>query len=176
MKDDRAVTVDVSLDTKTFRNFALFDTFRLKKRWIRPAVFCGIMSAFALAALLAGNEQSGLLAGVLFAVGIGLPAVYFISFLDQINSQAKKMHLSAKRKVYTVTVDSGGVTVEHHLQKGETLHMNWSDIAGAYRRRRCIYLYADNNRAFLLPNGQADADDSELWDRISEHVSEKKRK
>ncbi len=68
------------------------------------------------------------------------------------------------------------VTVEHHLQKGETLHMNWSDIAGAYRRRRCIYLYADNNRAFLLPNGQADADDSELWDRISEHVSEKKRK
>ena len=162
MKDDRAVTVDVSLDTKTFRNFALFDTFRLKKRWIRPAVFCGIMSAFALAALLAGNEQSGLIAGVLFAVGIDL--------------QAKKMHLSAKRKVYTVTVDSSGVTVEHHLQKGETLHMNWSDIAGAYRRRRCIYLYADNNRAFLLPNGQADTDDSELWDRISEHVSDKKRK
>ena len=141
-----------------------------EKRWIRPAVFCGIMSVFALAALLTGNEQSGLIAGVLFAVGTGLPAVYLISFLDQIRVQSKKISLSSGRKVYAVTVADEGVTVCHHLHKGETLNVKWSDMAGAYRRRKCIYLYADKNRAFLLPNGQADASDSELWEYISKHV------
>ena len=172
MKADKAITVEVSLDRKTFRDFALFDTFVLKKRWIRPAVFCGIMTVFAIAALLIGKEQSALIAGVLFAVGIGLPAVYIISFLDQINSQAKKNRLSADRKIYTVTLGSEDIAVRHHRQEGETLSVKWNDIAGIYRRRSCVYIYTDKNKAFLLPDGQADVTDSELWEYISEHAAD----
>ena len=41
----------------------------------------------------------------------------------------------------------------------------WTDIT-AYRRRGCIYVYAPKNKAFLLPDGQADVQDIELWEFI----------
>ncbi|MBP3857762.1 MAG: YcxB family protein [Ruminiclostridium sp.] len=175
MSSDKSITAEVKLDKKTFRRFAFFDAFVLKKRWIRPAVFCGIMTVSAVAALLIAKEQSWLIAGVLLAVGVGLPAVYVISFLDQVNMQAKKNGLSAKRSTYTVIIDNGGVTVHNHRKEGEKLHLTWNDISGAYRRRDCIYLYAGMNRAFLLPDGQADISGSELWEYISARHSDNSR-
>ena len=45
------ITIPVKLDEKTFRRFAYFDMFILRKKWIRPVVFFLIMTAFAFAAL-----------------------------------------------------------------------------------------------------------------------------
>ena len=46
------ITVAVKLDEKTFKRFARFDMFALRKKWIRPAVFSLILIAFAVIALL----------------------------------------------------------------------------------------------------------------------------
>ena len=84
MESKKIITVKVRLDKKLFRSFAFYDTFVVKKRLVRPALFCVIMAAFAAAALIIGKEQSGLIAGVLLFVGLGLPAVYVLSFLGVI--------------------------------------------------------------------------------------------
>ena len=98
------ITVHVKLDEKTFKRFARFDMFALRKKWIRPAVFALILIAFAFVALLARKEQSGMIAAVLLAVGIGLPLVYIGSFLSQVNMQAARAKLKPARPVYTVTL------------------------------------------------------------------------
>ena len=79
------ITVRTKLDEKTFKRFARFDMFVLRKKWIRPAVFSLIMIAFAVIALLSRKEQSGMIAAVLLVVGIGLPLVYIGTFLSQVN-------------------------------------------------------------------------------------------
>ena len=77
---EREITVPVKLDARTFRRFSFFDTFVLRKRWIRPAAFAAILFAFALVALLSRKPQSGLIAAVLLVVGLGLPLVYVGTF------------------------------------------------------------------------------------------------
>ncbi len=122
-------------------------------------------------ALIAGKEQSVLIAGVLLAVGFCLPLVYVLSFLGQVNAQAEKYRLSSGRDIYTVTLDDEGVTVQGQVQSDDVLRLKWQAVKGVYQRRHCIYLYADENKAFLLPEGQADVTDEELWKYLRDHIS-----
>ena len=113
-KDDRLetpITIPVRLDAATFRDFALFDVFVVKRHWIRPALFAALFVAFAAAALSLRKAQSGLIAAVLLAVGLGLPVVYAGSFLSQANAQARD-RLDPSRLVYTVILETDGVRVE----------------------------------------------------------------
>ena len=130
MKNDKNITVKVKLDKKVFRSFAFYDTFVKKKRWVRPALFCVIMTAFAFFALIAGKEQSVLIAGVLLAVGFCLPLVYVLSFLGQVNAQAEKYRLSSGRDIYTVTLDDEGVTVQGQVQSDDVLRLKWQAVKG----------------------------------------------
>ena len=49
----------------------------------------------------------------------------------------------------------------------------WKDIKAAFRVKGCVYLYVNPMRAFLLPDGQANVSDGELWSFIAEHMGEK---
>ena len=49
---DAAITVPVRLDSGTFRRFAFFDAFVVKRHWRAPALFSGLMFAFAALTLL----------------------------------------------------------------------------------------------------------------------------
>ena len=80
----------MKLDAKTFRRFCRFDMLRLRKRWVKPAVFALILCAFAFVALLARKPQSGMIAAVLLAVGLGLPIVYIGTFFSQVNLQVAR--------------------------------------------------------------------------------------
>ena len=44
MASEQDIVIPVSLDEKTFKRFARFDTLRLRKKWVRPAVFAGILT------------------------------------------------------------------------------------------------------------------------------------
>ena len=73
MSHRQSIVISVRLDEKTFRRFARFDMLRLRKRWVKPALFALILCAFAFVALISRKPQSGLIAAVLLAVGLGLP-------------------------------------------------------------------------------------------------------
>ena len=168
---EKIIVIPVRLDKKTFRRFARFDALILRKKWLRPTVFSLIMVAFAFVALLLRKEQSGLIAAVLLAVGLGLPIVYIGTFLCQVNVQAAQARLgSDRRPVYTVTLREAGVRVENNRKKEEPQEVAWAAVRKAFRRKGCIYLYVTAAKAFLLPDGQANVPDREVWDYLARHL------
>ena len=167
---DYPVEIPVKLDEITFRRFARYDTLILRKKWVRPAVFSAILIAFAFVALISRREQSGMIAAVLLAVGVGLPVVYVGSFLSQVNMQAMQHKLKPPRKVYTVRLGDQGIRVENNQKKEAPLELPWSGVAQAIRRKKCIYLYVTPVKAFLLPAGQANVPDDQVWEMISQHL------
>ena len=167
MSSERNITIPVRLDEKTFKRFARFDMFTLRKRWVRPVIFSAILIAFAFVALLTKKAQSGMIAAVLLAVGIGLPVVYFGSFFSQVNMQALQQKLKPPRNVYTVTLREEGIRAENNQRQEDALEMEWTAVQKAFRRKGCIYLYVTPTKAFLLPEGQADAPDEEVLDHSS---------
>ena len=174
MNPEKTVVIPVRLDEKTFKRFAFFDIFVFRKKWIRPLVFSLILIAFAFVALLARKEQSGLIAAVLLTVGIGLPIVYVGSFLSQVRLQAVRLKLKPARRVYTVTFRETGLIVENDMKKEDLLEMDWASIHCAFRKKGCIYLYASAAKAFLLPDGQADASVQEVWEYLLGHLGREK--
>ena len=174
MSSERNITIPVRLDEKTFKRFARFDMFTLRKRWVRPVIFSAILIAFAVVALLTKKAQSGMIAAVLLAVGIGLPVVYFGSFFSQVNMQALQQKLKPPRNVYTVTLREEGIRVENNQRQEDVLEMEWTAVQKAFRRKGCIYLYVTPTKAFLLPEGQADAPDEEVWDYLTAHMGSEK--
>lgn len=174
MSSERSIMIPVRLDEKTFKRFARFDMFTLRKRWVRPVIFSAILIAFAFVALLTKKAQSGMIAAVLLAVGIGLPVVYFGSFFSQVNMQALQQKLKPPRNVYTVTLQEEGIRVENNQRQEDVLEMEWTAVQKAFRRKGCIYLYVTPTKAFLLPEGQADAPDEEVWDYLTAHMGSEK--
>ena len=138
MSSERSITIPVRLDEKTFKRFSRFDMFTLRKRWVRPVIFSAILIAFAFVALLARKEQSGMIAAVLLAVGIGLPLVYFGTFLSQVNMQAARAKLKPARLVYTVTLRDEGVRIVNDQKEEEPQEAAWSSIRQAFRKKGCI--------------------------------------
>lgn len=171
----KEITVPVRIDARTFKRFSRFDTFRLRRRWLRPLGFALILSAFAAVALASGRPQSGLIAALLLVVGIGLPLVYIGSYFSQLNVQTERLRLDPARHVYTVRLDFDGVRVENAQRKESPVVLRWSDLQAAFRARGCVYLYAGPTRAYLLPDGQSDAGDEALWSCIAEHMEGKCR-
>ena len=53
------------------------------------------------------------------------------------------------------------------------LDVPWKDLQAAFRARGCVYLYVNPARAFLLPDGQADAAPDELWAYLEKHMGAK---
>ena len=141
MSSERSIMIPVRLDEKTFKRFARFDMFTLRKRWVRPVIFSAILIAFAFVALLTKKAQSGMIAAVLLAVGIGLPVVYFGSFFSQVNMQALQQKLKPPRNVYTVTLREEGIRVENNQRQEDVLEMEWTAVQKAFLRKGCIYLY-----------------------------------
>lgn len=166
-------TIPVKLDAKTFRRFSRFDTLRLRKRWVRPTVFALILLAFAVVALLSRREQSGLIAAVLLAVGLGLPLVYFGTFFSQVNLQIARFKLDRPRAVYTVVLNADGVRVTNNQREEAPVQLPWKEVQAAFRGKGCVYLYVNSARAFLLPDGQANAPDDEVWAYLNKHMGDR---
>ena len=159
----RKITVNVKLDEKTFRRFALFDAFAVGKRWRLPAGFAAILIVCGGVCLLSGKPQAGLLFAILTVIGLGMPAVYVGTYLWQVKKQSDAFGLKKPRAMYTVTLSPGGVTVHNDYKPEPEVTLAWDKIFGAVRVKGAIYLYAVRTRAFILPSGQADAADGELW-------------
>ena len=171
-KKDRIV-ITVTMVERTFRSFAVFDQLVRRKAWRKPAAFFAAFVILAIIAFASGKEQSGLLGGVLLAVGIILPAVYLGTFLRQVHEQAVKQGLKEPKKVYTVTLGEDGFTADN--EKNEHVFVPWSeDGLTAYRKKGCIYLYTGWGKAFLLPDGQADAADEEVRAFLAKHLGEER--
>ena len=170
------IVASVKLDEKTFKRFIRFDTFVVRKKWIRPAVFSLILIAAGLVILFTRGEKSGVIAAILLAAGIILSLACAGAFLLRVNRQAARANLEPARPVYTITMWDEGVLIANDQQEEEPQEITWDSIHKAFRRNGCIYLYVTTAKAFLLPSKQADAPDHEVWDFIRKRLGEDKCK
>ena len=169
-KETAPLTLAGNIDRDTFVRFALFDSFRLKKRWKNPAIFAAIFLFFALVCFLGRetHEQAMLMTLVLLAVGLVLPAVWLLMYMYSVNQQVKKNGLSAGHAQYFVVLNAPGVRVMNEEEKAE---FSWKQIRAAYRVRGCIYLYVSDAKAFLMPKCE---DSEQAWAILTEQLGEGK--
>lgn len=172
------ITIPVKIDAKAFRRFAAFDTLYRQKRLKLPLIFAAIMLAFSVVCFMLnnGSNQAYLLGGVLLAVGLGLPAVYFGVYFHSVSQQAKQLKLQTPQLVYTLELSGAkdGVKIVSAKQEGGEVRRRWDSLYGVYRTKDSMYLYVTERQAFLLPNGQADASPEELWEFFKEHLPDDK--
>ncbi len=147
---NQTLIVPAQISVRTFCRFAVFDTFYRQKRWRAPALFGILMLAFALVcfAFRDGRDGAVLQGVVLLAVGLGLPAVYVISFLLSVRKQGRHMGLDGVRTAYTLHLRDEGIQVVSDKGMAE---FQWEQLFCVYRVPGCIYLYVSQQRAFLLP-------------------------
>ena len=147
------VCVSVQMDEKSFHDFASFDLLRHNKGWQRPAVFTAILLVCAGICLsqIGKREGAGLLTAVLAIVALGLPAVYFGTFFSNLSKQIKKLGLP--RPFYRLLLDDEGLSVwmagEQDKPEASRKYA-WHGMHLAYRTPNAIYLYVQQNQAYLL--------------------------
>ncbi len=166
------ITIRVKLDTRTFRRFAFFDTFKRQKRLRQPLFFALILLAFAIVCFsLTGKGQNVLIGSVLTALAISLPCTYLWMYRSSVNKNAKLQKLP--RDVYELAFSGAenGIFIRSLDKKREQANYEWAKVYALYREKSDIYLYMTAAKAFILPAGQASASDEALWQYLKEHVS-----
>ena len=163
----QTMEISVTMDEKSFHDFAVFDLFRHQQRWRRPTIFAAILLLFAGVCLSQVSKREGalLLTVVLALVALGVPGVYFWTFFHNLKVQIQRMGLSTPKPFYRLELDGEGVSVwmAGQQEKPQPTHrFLWAEAYGAYRTQNAIYLYVKQNQAFLLP-GSGDA----VWNFLS---------
>ena len=172
----QSVTVNVHMDASLFKRFALFDTFSLRRRWVSPAVFAGILVGFsAVAFLMVGRaEQAALIGWLLLVIGLLLPAAYFLHYYLQLCAQVRRLGIKKPRPAYFVTLSGENVRVVNNMAKEPPLVLPWDAVHAVYRRRDALYLYHTENRAFILPARDASVSLATLYDTCAAHLPKEK--
>jgi hypothetical protein len=169
MSADTVIRIPVELDRVTFRRFATFDAIRRQHRWRLPVGFFVIMASISVYLFFQTDRaQSALLGGVMLAIGLSLPVIYFTSFYITLRENTIKYCLP--RQVYTLRLSDADVHIQSDVNTAEEQTVPWDKLYAAYRAKDAVYLYALPAKAFLLPNGQADVPDDELWAFIEEKM------
>ena len=160
----------VRLDARTFRRFALFDAFRLKRRFVSPAIFCAVLMGFSFLCMASGREQAGLIGTILQIIGLGLPVCYVLSFLLQVHDQCRRLGLKTLRPAYTLHLGETQLRVINDMQKEPEVVLPYASLYGVWRVSGAYYLYAAPARAFILPDGQCALPPAELYDFFRERL------
>ncbi len=164
------ISVSVQMDATSFHDFASFDLLRHHKRWRRPVLFTVILLASAGICLSQVGQREGavLLTVVLAIVALGVPAVYFWTFFHNLSIQIKKMGLSQPKPFYRLLLNDEGLSVwmAGEQDKPEPTHQYpWQSIYIVYRVPGAIYIYVQQNQAYLL-NESTDA----AWTYMTEKL------
>lgn len=172
--ENNTITVDVTLDAKTFRDFAVFDNLILRRRWLFPTVFALIFLVFSCICFIARTfeSQATLLGCVLLVIGFGLPAVYFSTFFRSIRFQIKKLDFEKEKHGYVLKFSKNTDSIHVSNSNGESTKYKWVDLYGVYYVANYIYLYVHPKKAFIIPANQVNSTD--LWLLFSSIVPAKK--
>lgn len=170
----KPIEIHVRLDANTFRRYCAFDTFRRQRRWFPPVMAGMLLITLALAGLLNIIPMGESAAGVLMGLGIAVPLVAFGLYAIQVEAQIANRKLREAPEVYALRFADDGVRVADGQKPESSVTLGWDQLWAAFRRQDCVYLYATPDRAFILPNGQADAADEAVWKCLKRNMGEGK--
>ena len=168
------ITIHVRLDPKGFRAFCRFDTFRRQRRWYAPVLAGLLFITLSTLVMFLKPELTGSVAGLLMGLGLAVPMVCFGLYLIQIAVQISRLGLKDSPTIYTLRFRGDAICVTAGRPTVSTVTLQWEQMWAAFQRNGYIYLYANPQRAFILPDGQANASPDELWDLIVRHMGDGK--
>lgn len=169
------MNIEVVLTEKIFRRFTLFNMMKRRKVWRPPVTFASIMSASACICFLMHHVEGAILLGtVLLVVGLGMPAVWLISFASSLSKQVKTHSLSRPQKVYTLYLSksSEGISVSNEK---EHVDYKWENVFHVYRDKDATYLFMNAQRGFILPHNCIPEGPDKLW-KLLEHTLPKQKR
>ena len=171
--EGRTMRVQSRITPKVFREFALFDTFRLQKRHRAPLLFAVILLAASAVcfARIGRVESAALLGGVLAAVGLGLPVCYILYYLNSVRRMCQKLKEAGSPVAYELQLTPTGVRVS---AGGKDREYAWKKLHAAYRIRHSICVYVAPRQAYLLPDTGDDGHERKLWELITGHLPAEK--
>lgn len=177
MEQHEAITIDVWLDGKTYKRFSVFDTILRGRRWVRPLVFAVIFCVLAAICIIfkARLSQAVLLAAVLLAVGLGLPAAYFATYFITLNQKVDKLKIkSQKRRAYSLCLTEQPDGIQVVTPKGDSSRFIWKKAFAAYSRKDAIYLYVEAGKAYIIPRECAKEEWEAVWRLIAKMMPKEK--
>lgn len=165
---EQSLVIRSEISPDIFREFSYFDIFSHQKRWRGPLLFAAILTLAAAIVFTKADavRGAGLLGGVLLAVGLGLPLVYFGSFFLSVRKQSRVY--TGNLRAYTVELSENGARVTKDKQEA---FYPWEQMAAAYMLSGSVALYVDPRHAFLL-TGPLDA----VWNKVTAHLPPEKCK
>lgn len=157
-------TIPCTIDQKSFRDFAVFNSFRFRWRGLSLLLFPLFMIALAI---INRNTGSNTLFWIFLILGFLMPAGYLFRFERSLRNQIRVNHLEQPRVFYTVTVSPETIVVENQTERQE---LPWDKLYRVFRYRDYIYIYATPARVFILTRN-ADGDEFRgLWEMIVQHT------
>lgn len=170
----KELLIPARITPDVFREFAVYDAMCRQKRWRGPLVFALVFMAlsalcYTQAARLRG---AGLLGTVLLAVGLGLPAAYFVNFFLSVKNQGGRLGGENAPIAYTVRLREEGVLAE---QGRDRMELGWQQLHGAVRLEHSVCIYVTPRQAYLLPGEAGEKDGGEIWAWVREHMPEEKQ-
>lgn len=164
------ITIRVRLSAGQFRRFCAFDSFRIKRRHLPAIIISVVLLTLGIADLLFSKGSSGTLAGLLIGLAIAVPMVVFGLYIIQIETQVRRQGLALTPEVYALRLGEEGVRVTGLNRSAGVISLPWDQMWAAYRAKDAIYLYASEQRAFILPDGQASVSNEQLWAFLQAHL------
>ena len=164
----KQIDIPVHLSAAAFRRYCAFDTFRRQRRWYAPVLIGMVLITLSLGGLLNLIPIGESAAGVLMGLGLAVPLVVFGLYVIQIETQVSRGGLKRAPLVYTLRLNADGVRV---TGGGAPVSVPWDRLWAAFRRRDCIYLYVNPERALILPDGQGSASGDEIWQYLRKSMA-----
>ena len=169
----KPIDIHVRLDAATFRRYCGFDALRRRRLWYWPALIgLGLMCVASF--LLLRGQGDGTTAGVLMGLGIAVPAGAFALYALQIEAQIVSQNLKSAPPVYSLRLAPEGLRVVNDRKDEKPVELPWDRVWAAFRRKGAVYLYVTPQRAFILPDGQADTTDAAVWRALRAYLGDEK--
>ena len=161
MKDE--INIHVKINPSIYRSFCHFDTFRRQRRWSVPLLVSLLLSSLSLLLLFLRPEGAETIAAVFLGLSLSVPMIVFGLYFIQIQAQISSLGLKNVPEIYYLRLLPACLVVHNARQNDTEIRLPWKDLWGAFRTKNSIYLYVRPERAFILPDGQADVSPEELW-------------
>ena len=157
-------TVPCVIDQKSFRDFAVFNSFRFRWRGVSLMLFPLFMIVLAI---INRNTGSNAFFWIFLVLGFLMPAAYLFQFDRSLRNQIRVNHLEQPRVFYTVTVSPETIVVENQTERQE---LPWNKLYRVFRYRNYIYIYATPARVFILTCSAGEDTCNRLWEMIVQHT------
>lgn len=155
--------IPCTIDQKTFRDFAVFNSFRFRWRWLSLMLFPVFMLVLAV---INRNTGSNFLFWLFLVLGLLMPAAYLFQFEVSLRNQIRANKLEQPRVFYTVTVCDREIVVENQTERQQ---LPWDRVYRVFRYRQYIYLYATQARVFIIP---CRTEDTALWEMFRRNMEQ----